>query len=368
MRNVHHSVGFLRDPRPISAALVALIALSLAGCASIGPSMIKRDRVNYQEVLTESWKSQVLLNIVRIRYADPPFFLDVGSIVNSYSWEAGANLGGTFGASSADTTTLGATGRYTDRPTITYSPITGDKFTKSIMTPLAPAAILSFAQAGYPVDLLFRLCVRAVNGVYNRSAAYALRRPSDPAFDTVIETLRRLQNTAAFGMRIEKRAGDLTAVLFLRRGGGEVLEADLKRLTQALGLQADAEEYLLSFGDIPRDEKEIAVLSRSMLEIMGELAAYVDVPQTDVDEARVSPAPEFGSRTEEEVQTLVRVKSGAQRPSDAFVAAQYRGKWFWIEDRDLRSKRIFSFVMLLFSLAESGGVPSAPLLTIPAGP
>jgi hypothetical protein len=353
--------------RSAATSLVALALLSLGGCGSLGPSTIKRDRVSYQEVLTESWKSQVLLNVVRMRYADPPFFLDVGSIVNSYSWEGGANLGATLGVKGGDTTTLGASGRYTDRPTITYSPITGEKFTKSLMTPITPVAILSFAQAGYPVDLLFRLCVRAVNGIHNRSAAYALRRPSDPAFDSLLETLRRLQSTDAFGMRLEKRAGDLTAVVFLRRGGGAVLDADLKFVSETLGLKADAGEYLLSFGYIPRDEKEIAVLSRSMLEIMGELAATIDVPQADIEGERTSPPPVFENPADARAQTLIRVRCGDESPSDAFVAAQYRGKWFWIEDRDLPSKRIFAFVMLLFSLAETGGAPNAPVLTIPAG-
>ena len=43
----------------------------------------------------------------------------------------------------------------------------------------------------------------------------------------------------------------------------------------------------------------------------------------------------------------------------------YRGYWFWIDDRDMASKRLFSFLMFLFTLVETGGKETAPVLTIP---
>ena len=51
---------------------------------------------------------------------------------------------------------------------ITYSPLSGEKFARSLMTPIPPAAILSFLQAGYPVDLVLRLAVHAINGIHSR--------------------------------------------------------------------------------------------------------------------------------------------------------------------------------------------------------
>jgi hypothetical protein len=63
---------------------------------------------------------------------------------------------------------------------------------------------------------------------------------------------------------------------------------------------------------------------------------------------------------------LITVRQGPTRPDDAFVAVQYRGRWFWIEDRDAQSKAILSVLMLMFSLTESPQAQSAPLITIPA--
>lgn len=45
----------------------------------------------------------------------------------------------------------------------------------------------------------------------------------------------------------------------------------------------------------------------------------------------------------------------------------YRNHWFWIDDRDFKSKRTFAFLMILFSLTETGNQEGLPLVTIPSG-
>jgi hypothetical protein len=55
-----------------------------------------------------------------------------------------------------------------------------------------------------------------------------------------------------------------------------------------------------------------------------------------------------------------------QQPSDAYAAVRYRDHWFWIDDRDLASKRAFTFLRIFSSIAETGSVPQVPVLTIPA--
>ncbi len=63
---------------------------------------------------------------------------------------------------------------------------------------------------------------------------------------------------------------------------------------------------------------------------------------------------------------VARVLSGEGAPADAYVAVRYRNHWFWIDDRDLASKRAFSFLKIFSSIAETGVAPQQPVLTIPA--
>ena len=66
-----------------------LCSLLLCACTNIGPDTIARDRFDYSSSISDSWKRQTLLNIVKLRYSDPPIFVDVGQIVSGYTFETG---------------------------------------------------------------------------------------------------------------------------------------------------------------------------------------------------------------------------------------------------------------------------------------
>jgi hypothetical protein len=62
----------------------------------------------------------------------------------------------------------------------------------------------------------------------------------------------------------------------------------------------------------------------------------------------------------------VRIRFGNAAPEDAYAAVQYRGNWYWIDDRDSQSKSVFTFLMILFSLAETGQATAGPVVTVPS--
>ena len=110
----------------------------------------------------------MLLNLVKLRYGDAPVFLDMSSVINQYTVEAsGGFLGSWFRNPSSSAQSLNAQGSYSDRPTITYLPVSGEKFARGLVTPIPPPVIVNLIQAGYPVDLVLRLCVHAINGIHS---------------------------------------------------------------------------------------------------------------------------------------------------------------------------------------------------------
>ena len=72
-----------------------------------------------------------------------------------------------------------------------------------------------------------------------------------------------------------------------------------------------------------------------------------------------------GDENAPDAPRMIRIHSGASRPDEAFVTVQYRDNCFWIDDTDLASKRVFSFLMMLMSLTETGAKTGAPIVTVP---
>lgn len=343
---------------------IALAALALAGCASVGPATVARDRFDYVEAISDSWKRQMLLNLLKVRYADAPVFLDVTSVISSYEFHGQA---GVFGQEApqgrAGDSFIGANvnGSYTDRPTITYSPLSSDKFARSLMAPIPISGIVLLVQAGYPADIVLRICANAVNGISNSYGGRGEHR-GDPRYQELMGLLRRAQEDGVLGMYSKKQQDQVQVRMFLRGPPGKLEE--YRRIGELLGLDRSLDEYQLVYGAQPAQPDEVAVQSRSMMQVLVDFGSYVDVPPRDVEEGRVYVA-QRDAETQKLFPPLLRVHWSAKLPADAHVAVRYRDAWFWIDDRDHQSKAAFNFLMLLFSLTETGTTQSAPLVTVP---
>lgn len=359
-----------RNRRRVVARIGVGIAIAalVAGCASIGPGTVAVDRFDYSTAIADSWKQQTLLNIVKVRYMDLPVFVDVASVVAGYSLQTGVTVNGVLSSDRAvQGNYLGAAGQgiYTDRPTITYVPLTGEKFLRGLITPIDPKSIFSMLQSGYAADFILGLTVESLNGVRNRSTAGGMLREADPEFVRALQLIREVQVEGAVGMRIEDTtAKGKTGVLFFR--GDDVPQSIVDKSTelrQLLRMSPDQNRFTLIYSPVRGGPAELAVNSRSMLQIMMAFASYVDVPRQHLDANWAMPALDAGEgkRTQ-----AVRIRSGVEPPANAFAAVRYRDHWFWVDDGDLMTKRAFTAVMFFFTLAETGGNENLPLVTIPA--
>ena len=373
-----------------SMVAVAAATLLAGGCTHLGPRTVSVDRFDYGTAIADSWKQQTLLNIVKLRYMDLPVFMDVASVVSGYSLQTGVNVNGTLSSNDAvqgDFASIGGQAVYTDRPTITYVPTTGDRFLRGLITPIDPKNVFSLLQSGYAADFILALSVESLNGVRNRSTAGGIVREADPEFTRALALLREVQTAGAFGMRVEEdKAKGTTGVIFFRRDDvpGEIAEktAEIRRL---LKLPADRDKFTLVYSPMRGSESELSVNSRSMLQIMQAFASHLDVPEAhlkdhsawrsleSVDDAAADAdaAPVRGGAASEGPAAQsrprsVRIHSGKERPSNAFAAVRYRGYWFWVDNGDLQTKRALTVIMFIFTLSDTGSSEKLPLITIPA--
>ncbi|MEJ2580230.1 MAG: hypothetical protein P8127_01115 [Acidobacteriota bacterium] len=351
---------------PRYVALATTIVVLTAGCTSVGPEVVQRDNFDYADAMRESWKEQMLFNMVGLRYAEPPQFLRVTSVINQYSIDGRLTAASPpYSGSGPAAPPLSATAGYADRPTITYAPMTGAEFTRSVMTPIPPSTIMFLIQAGWRAETLLRLGVRAINGVYS---ADLVGRPSSRAeYYEMVLLMQKLQTSGGLAFRVNRKPTGDVALVILRKAATPEMKLTQARLMEILELDPTLSEYRLVFGHQSRGGDEIAVLTRSIIEMLLDLSLWIDVPPEHVDSGRTVSSP--GTTLDEDLgfERMITVHSSSEKPDEAYAMVDYHNFWFWIDETDFLSKRTLAFMQLLFSLAESGKGTEVPAVTVGAG-
>jgi len=322
---------------------------------------MRRDMLDYKGALSDSMKQEMLLNIVRLRYMDLPQRLRVQQILAGYSLETEVNAGW----SGSDGWEAGVGGTFTDRPTITYVPLSDAESSKRFVQPIPPHAVFYLIEAGFPADLVLTLCLRAVNGLQNSFGTQSERANADPEFLRVTALLLRLQRKGVLGMRLERgsEANGDAAVLFFRSHAADAEGQEaIDEVRRLLGLDQDREAFQVRYGNEPPDGASVVVLTRSVFGVMFELATQIDVPPDHAAKGWTFPAI---AASPEAPGPVMHVHAGSDEPRESFVRAQYEGQWFWIRNDDLAAKRTFSFVRLMFSFMETGAEAPPTLLAVP---
>jgi hypothetical protein len=333
-------------------------------CRSVGPKTITRDHFNYDAAIGRTAKQELLSNIVGLRYSESPVFLTVSSVINQYALEGEVSVGGGINNSfiGENSLVLGGAARWSDRPTITYTPLSGKEFATNLLTPVTVQGLFGMLQAGWPPELAFQLTVLAINGLENADARPHARRAASPEYTEVVEIWTRMRGERVIGVRIGEKENKGTVVLFFRQGRAtEALQRDFDRFRELLDLDPESSQFRVVPGLIPSTPNEIAVLTASIFDIIGNLAWRFEAPPEHVEEGRTLAAfKNEGSA----LDPIIRVKYASDPPEDAFAAVRNRDYWFYIDDRDMASKRTFGFLQIVLSLAETGEAGHGPLVSI----
>lgn len=313
----------------------------------------------------------MLLNMVKMRYGDIPIFIDVASVINQYALEQDISLGvesGIYNRSAASYVGPFAQGgaKYTDRPTITYTPLMGERFAKRMMTPISPNVLLHLVQSGYPIDMVLRFAINSINGIQNRFGGQAKAHSAGPDFYPLLKLLRKLQDANAIGIFDSKANDKETMVIFINSKSEPAVRDEIQEVKKILGLDSQANEFDVVYGSISKSDKEISLQPRFMMEIITDLASNIQVPDSHVAAKRVNPTFMENSAGGNSPDPLIQIYSSPKKPEDAFVSIPYHDYWFYIDDKNLQSKRVFSFLMFAFTLTETG-IPKegTPIVTIP---
>jgi hypothetical protein len=343
--------------------------LLIGGCASIGPTVLDRNHLDYAQAVADAEKTQTLLNIVRLRYADTATFLSINQVVASYSLRTtGGVTGGIntqlFGQSGS--LQVGAT--YTDAPTMTFSPIAGAQLAKSYVRPLSPDELFPPVQNGVPIGGLLRLAVQSIGDLNNAlpleytPISSSIRQAGSPGFFKLLADLQTLQDDGALGFRFTDDRPGPRVYLSISSGSDSAMQA-VAAETRTL-LHVGPGEVEIIYGRTASRPNQVPMITRSVIGILTYISAQIDVPTADVEAHRTLPSVGYASTGQ---RPSVVVHTSPTRPQSAFVAVQCRDRWFWIADTDFASKVAFSGIQNFMNIAQGEATDEGgPILTIPA--
>ena len=81
----------------------------------------------------------------------------------------------------------------------------GDTYIKSLLRPIEPADLVGLVEAGWPIDSVFSVGVRSINGLHAFSHTMQKKKEAGSTdFYRGLTLLRQLQDSGAVSMRIQE--------------------------------------------------------------------------------------------------------------------------------------------------------------------
>lgn len=343
----------------------------MTGCDSFGPNNLRGTHPLYNEAIVSSMNEQLVLNIVRLHYRDPMFFLDVASVTATMKLDMSAGLDqseiGLNGGSDIIKYSLGAA--YETSPTISYAPLQGEGFVKSVLSPIPIEAVFSLVGSGWNAHRVFGLCVERINGIENAPSASGPTPRFAPDQNQQFNRLMQLIEEVAGKQLIIPSIDPKTKETQLEIKNSTEFRDQIREIKNLLGLDQNRESYHVNSDFIKSRSDTVSIRTRSLTSIFFYLSHHVETPQSHktaglVTVTRNRNGSEFDWGTTP-AGSLFYIRQSEAQPEWAFLAIPYRGHWFYLADNDLESKSTFMLLMQLFRLQAGTAKSIGPTLTIP---
>ena len=363
MQSCRHPVHLCRR-----LLLGCILVSLLAGCTFVGPRAIGSGRLAYNEAISETDNQQMLMVLIHNRYEERGHLLNVASVTANVSVQTSAGIEAGFGPNSdyrGNLVPFGGGFVYEENPTISYIPVAGEDYLSQLTAPLPLTMLAQLSRTMTDPAPIFNALVTAVNGIYNPDFIFS-EDDMDPRFDEFSSIMAELTRAHRLNwVEDPKRKGHFSLVIDQTE---PVHAARVKELLRLLSLPPG--DYRTPQVVIPvalalngAQSGTMGITTRSVMDLVEILTAAIEVPAKDEQEGVVAPAPRPG-RTGK----LLRINYSESSPQHAYVAVEHRDGWFYIDERDLVTKKYFKLLGGLWSVAmasAAGQGPAAPVLTVP---
>jgi hypothetical protein len=340
----------------------------LSGCTVVGPSAIHSGRLAYNEAIVQTDNQQMLLVVVHNRYGQRSNLLAVASVtanvrvVTSAGIEAGAGNSDNY---FSNLVPFSAGVIYEENPTISYTPVGGEQYSRQMMSPVSVTSLAQLTQNMADPGPIYYALVSSINGIYNPDFLSPSSAP-DERFDRVVAILTELAVAHRLNWVQDSQQEDRFSII-IDHYSPEYAD-EVNELLTLLGIASPENRssritlpISLALGG--QNSGGISITMRSVFDLMEILSGAIEIPEQDVASgiAVSYPPPSM-------VGKQLRVYYSRTEPEHASVAVKFRDGWFYIDEKDQATKLFFRLLTTLISIniAESTGSASAtPILTVP---
>ena len=393
------------------------VALLLSGCQTLHWN--EKWQSNFIDQMAVARDSQMLKNLVRMRYGVPPVFTTVGTVTEKYKQEPSkisltgavtSFLGSSVdGGAKSENNLSGQVGIGGSRETtVQYSPLIGKELNETMNRRLGLETVFYLTQSGFSIERVLAITVERFGPALNAPFASGPtpdRLPKQGEFkryEDMLEAFKNLrqQNKIRFldaspddicppaESKKEKSPEKLIACFL---DDNDCLcennnDRQWGKLTDLLKIE-DKEGILMLTDSEARSGSgsEIKVRTRSLFGIMHYLSQNVKVPDRDRGIVKISTVENGGSCIEEgktrdgwdcsSAGKRFKIMSSDMRPQlicssprtdrdCASVFTRHNGRWFYIDAKDHQSKATFALLTKLFEIQISGRETNQGILLV----
>ena len=362
---------YLVKSRVACSLVILVFAFATIGCLKVGPISLKSERSKFNQAIQKTNNEQLLLNLVRLKYRDTPFFLEVSNVASQFRLKNKASFKAQLESMVKDIFNLGASTSYEQSPTVSYSPLHGDKFVKNILSTLPLKTITLLFHSGWSVERVFRVSFQLLGELANAPGASGPTPTNAPQYKEFLQAVKYLQNLDdkdALSINYQEVNDQPQMVLRISKDAKNTKPA--LAFARAVGAAPGKSMYILNHFSSLAQVEHLRVVPRSFLGIMFYLSQSIQIPERDILKGKVTLTKNSdGGKFDwfDVTGELLTIRSSAEEPPRATVRVFYRDTWFYIDDTDLDSKSTFSLLTQIYAL-QSGAIKDVdPILTIGIG-
>ncbi len=364
--------------RRLSLWLAVALAAAAAGCASISGTVLRDAREQFNETAQITNAEQLLRNIVRLRYASSPYFLEISSVSTSATMAGSLNVFANTvpaGIGLSTNTLINPGISYSQTPSFVFQPLTGEKLARQLLRPVDMRTLALLRTAGWDLRDVLLALVDSINGVSNAPAATQFAPdalPENSEFRHIVEILDRLEEQGLLLLGLDAGASPQDArgdvVLSLQIDKAAAARTDVQELIRKLSLDPSNLTYRLAAAATGGGGRNIAVKPRSILAAMRFVSKGIEVPAGDLGSGFVPVLRDSTGQPAEWTPLLngiMRIASSEAWPANAYVRVFHRNHWFFIDNNDLASKQTFALLETAIALQAGDVPPISTVLTLP---